>query len=108
VTEALSRMNPRPKLEPKTWPEVSTGAAGLLSLINDAKLRHYAQPELNAAVQGARKRNVKDGSDALRWSFGKLTVTDVITPLEAINLAVHAAQQAKVRRPMGRVTLQRS
>lgn len=107
VTEALNRMTPRPKLEPKTWADVSTGAAGLLALINDAGLRHYDQPELNDAVKHARKRNVKDGSDALRWSFGKVSSEDVITPVEAMSLAVHAVQTAPVKRPLGRVTLQR-
>jgi hypothetical protein len=106
VVEALNRMTPRPKLEPRTWAQVSTGAAGLLALINDAGLRHNDQPELNEAVKHARKRNVKDGSDALRWSFGRVSAEDVITPVEALNLAVHAVQTAPAKRPLGKVTLQ--
>jgi hypothetical protein len=71
-------------------PELLTGreraaACGALydAVVEDGRFRHLNQPQLNAAVAGAKR---KDMSDA--WVFDRKTPGVDISPLDAVSLAV--------------------
>jgi len=70
-----------------TTGEAVAAAAGFLAAVNTRNLAHVNQPELNAAVANAGRRDVGDGN--WLWSRRKSTVD--ISPLVAVTLARWAA-----------------
>jgi phage terminase large subunit-like protein len=61
-------------------------------------IRHLGQPELNAAVDGARKRNLSDA-----WAWHRRDSAVNIAPLVAVTLAAHGVdKKPKRRRRTGR------
>jgi hypothetical protein len=65
----------------------------------DRDIRHLGQPELNTAVDGARKRTLADA-----WAWHRRDATVNISPLVAITLAAHGVdKKPKRRRKTGRV-----
>ena len=64
----------------------------------DRRLRHLGQAELNAAVDGARKRNLADA-----WAWHRRDAAVDISPLVSATLAVHGVdKKPKRRRKTGR------
>lgn len=62
-------------------PDVLDACSGVFTAVSERTLRHSHYPELDAAVDGARKRDVGD-----RWAWGrKGDVT--VEPLEAVTFA---------------------
>lgn len=69
--------------------EVAQGCGLIFDAIEDKTLRHRAEPELAAAVQGAKKRAL---GDAFAWSRKSSSVD--ISPLVACTLALWGTVQA--------------
>ncbi|MCX6399226.1 MAG: terminase large subunit [Propionibacteriales bacterium] len=59
-----------------------TAAANIYDLVQNEGIAHLGHLDLDAAVLGARKRDVGD-----RWAFGRKTSIADISPLEAASLA---------------------
>lgn len=75
--------------------DVLDAAAVMLNLVRDRKFRHAGYPELNAAVKGAVRREVRD-----RWTWGRKNSTADISPLESVTLAVWlAGRPVEVKKP---------
>jgi hypothetical protein len=64
--------------------EYANGCGGLADDVRNGRWRHLGQGPLDAAVEGARTREL---ADAWAWSW-KLSAAD-ISPLEAVTLARH-------------------
>jgi hypothetical protein len=75
-----------------------TGAcAELFDATMQDRLRHLDQPQMNAALAGARKRMVGDG-----WAWNRKNASTDITPVVSCTLALWGAQSeavAKVAKP---------
>lgn len=66
--------------------------------IEERTIRHLGQPELNAAVAGARKRNLADA-----WAWHRRDSAVNVSPLVAVTLAAHGVdKKPKRRRKTGR------
>jgi hypothetical protein len=63
--------------------DMVAACGALYDAVVDGTLRHLGQPELSAAIAGARKRPLRDS-----WAFSRRTGAD-ITPLVAVTLALH-------------------
>lgn len=63
--------------------EMVAASGQLLDAVTDERLTHMDQPELNAAVEVAKQRNLGDG-----WAWARRTSKGNITPLVAVSLAV--------------------
>jgi hypothetical protein len=68
--------------------EVLDAHAGLFDLVQDGKVRHEADPLLDAAVAAAVKRPVGD-----RWAWGRRLSASDISVLESVTLATWWAEQ---------------
>lgn len=77
--------------------EVAESFGKFFDAVTEGTCRHTAQPQVNAALTVARKRDLAGGS---AWSQ-KNSASD-ITPVEACTFALWGAQSSKVRRPGGR------
>jgi hypothetical protein len=62
--------------------DVLDSCAKMLNLVRDRKLRHANYPELNLAIRGAVRREVRD-----RWAWGRKQSTSDVSTLEAATLA---------------------
>lgn len=82
--EMLQRERPRPKLAPQTFPNVKTAAALLVKEVENGRVVHYDQPEMNNAAALVRKRQV--GPTA--WALGRAYPQDDIVPIEAAALGL--------------------
>lgn len=78
-----------------TTRDIADACAGLVDAVTDGTLVHGPQPELDAAVAGAKKRPLGDGA----FAFGRKISTVDITPLVAVALAHWAAKAAPERAP---------
>lgn len=65
--------------------EVAAGCAHLLDLVAGGRARHLGQPELSAALQGARRREIGDKS----WAWARRGIDVVISPLVAVTQAAY-------------------
>lgn len=92
--EALQRARPRPRFDPQTMADVKTAAALLVKELDDGKLRHYAQDEMDEAARLAVKRRIGNG-----WGLGRMDAAEDITPLEAAALALRAFDGMRKREP---------
>jgi hypothetical protein len=79
------------RLRTMTTGNVLDACAGIETLVRDGHLLYEPAPELNAAVDGAVKRDVGD-----RWAWGRRKSTSDISPLEAATSAVWAAGEPLV------------
>lgn len=77
-----------------TTAQVLDACAQVYTLVVDARLEHAGYSELDAAVEGAVKRDVQD-----RWAWGRRSSTADISPLEAATLAVWWAARPTVVPP---------
>lgn len=68
--------------------DVGQSCAWLVDKVAERGVWHGPQPELDAAVSGARRRNIGDGM----FAFGRRVSTVDISPLEAVTLAGHLLQ----------------
>ena len=97
AVEPLKRTNPKPKLDPKKWPDVAPAAAALRKEIDDGKVRHYVHDGLERAVQRTKRRGTPD---AKFWAFAPMNRDeDDIVLVEAFALALQAYDRGKVRTP---------
>jgi phage terminase large subunit-like protein len=76
------------ELEPVSTVEHSQACGGLFDDIVDGRLRQIGQPELDAAVDGADRRNYGDA-----WLWSRRTSIADISPLVAVTLARWAHTQ---------------
>lgn len=87
VADRLHRM--RVRLSPLSLKHMQGAAARIVSEIEAKTLRHYTQPDLSRAVEGASWRSVGDGG---RLFARKASTTDV-SPLVAASEALWLADQ---------------
>lgn len=66
--------------------DVLDSCAVMLNLVRERKLRHGNYPELDMAVKGAVRREVRD-----RWAWGRKQSTSDVSTLEAATLAAWQA-----------------
>jgi hypothetical protein len=65
--------------------EMARACGALYDAVMDTKsLRHLGQPDLDAALAGARKRDLGDA-----WAWHRKDSTVDISPLVAVTLAAH-------------------
>jgi phage terminase large subunit-like protein len=83
--------------------EVAQSFGSFYDGVVDGSLRHIDQPQLNAALAVARKRELMGGS---AWS--RKNAASDITPIVACTLALWGAQASRVKRPGGRDGVGRS
>jgi phage terminase large subunit-like protein len=62
--------------------DVLDGCAKTLNMVRERQLRHANYPELDSAVRGAVRREVRD-----RWAWGRKQSTSDVSTLEAATLA---------------------
>jgi hypothetical protein len=80
--------------------EMAQACGAFYTAVTDEEptVRHLGQPELNAAVGGARKRNLADA-----WAWHRRDASVDISPLVAATLAVHGVgKKPKKKRKTGR------
>jgi hypothetical protein len=63
--------------------DCTAAAAALVEAVRTAQLRHRPHPALDAAVVGARRRMIGDGS----WLFGRREAGADVAPIEAVTFA---------------------
>jgi hypothetical protein len=85
--DAMRRMTPRPRLEPRAFADVTAAAALLVKEINTGNARHWRQPALESAAKIAVRRTTGAGS----WALGRppKDLDADISALEAWSLALH-------------------
>lgn len=66
--------------------DVLDACAGLFDRVQQGRLVHQNNPELNASIRGAQKRPVND-----RWAWGRKLSAGDVSMLEAVTLAAWAA-----------------
>ena len=77
-------------------PDVAASFATFYDAVMERKMFHTDQPQVNAALAVAGKRDLSGGS---AWS--QKNSTSDITPIEACTFALWGAQSSKVKRPVG-------
>lgn len=77
--------------------EVTSACGGFMDKLDEDSLRHAGQPELNSAVNAARRRKVGDA-----WAWHRRDASTDISPLVSLTLAVHALKEEPPRRKTGR------
>lgn len=93
VSEHLDRMRPKPRLAPRSLKEMIAACSVLVADINKGRVRHFDQPALNAAAEGAVWRETEGG----RLFNSKLSAGDV-GPLIAAAAALHVYDGLPVKR----------
>jgi hypothetical protein len=102
VMKEIRDARPRPAERPMIFKDIKKASVHFMTLLREDKLRHFAQPELDAAAAVAVKRAMGTGG---AWGFGRPKNQDSadITPIEAAALAVYALED---ERPIGRVAIE--
>jgi len=77
--------------------DVVSACGGFMDKVDEDKLRHAGQVELNTAVDAARRRKVGDA-----WAWHRRDTSADISPLVAATLAVHGLKEDPPRRKTGR------
>ncbi len=77
--------------------QVVTACSEFMDKVDEDGLRHTAQPELNMAVDAARRRKVGDA-----WAWHRRDTSVDISPLVSATLAVHGLNEEPPRRKTGR------
>lgn len=77
--------------------QLVTACSEFMDKVDEDRIRHLAQPELNIAVDAARRRKVGDA-----WAWHRRDTSADISPLVALTLAVHGLNEEKPRRKTGR------
>ncbi|GMM94752.1 hypothetical protein [Microbacterium sp. MTN4-26] len=102
----LRESKPAPAEKPVMSKDIARAAIHFSKLLNEGKLEHFDQPELNAAVEIAVKRNFATGTG---WAFGrpkkdgKLVEDADITPLEAVALAAYKLADERGKRESAQI-----
>lgn len=68
-------------------PEVAEACAGMVDAVDEGRVAHGPQPELDDAVDGARRHPFRDGG----FTFRRRSADGDVTPLMAVTLARWAA-----------------
>lgn len=97
TVEELNRMQPRPKLEPRTMKQVTTAAALLVREIETGNLGHWHQGPLDAAILGMVRRKIGLSG----WGLGRPSQDADITAAEAFALALHWYDENPKRERIG-------
>jgi hypothetical protein len=86
AVEQFNRAKPRPRLRPMTFVDAKKAASLLIDDIDEGRVAHYRQPEMESAAKIAVKR--KAGVNG--WLLGRnpKSPNDDITPLEAASMAL--------------------
>jgi hypothetical protein len=71
------------KVRRTTSAEMVAAAGGFFDAVTERRIVHMDQPELNAAVEGAKQRQLGDG-----WAWGRRTSATNVSPLVAASLAL--------------------
>lgn len=87
VAEALGRIRPNPRLQPKTMREMMAAAAVVHAEVEAETVRQFDQSALDEAVKGAAWRDVGGASGRL---FARKSSTNDVAPLVAFSAALHA------------------
>jgi len=69
--------------------QMAQACGGFLDAVTNDRLRHIDQPLLNSAVGSSRKRAIGEA-----WAFNRKDVTNDITPLVSVSLALWGFAQA--------------
>jgi len=77
--------------------QVTTACSSFMDKVDEDGIRHLAQPELNIAVDAARRRKVGDA-----WAWHRRDTGADISPLVALTLAVEGLNEEPPRRKTGR------
>jgi hypothetical protein len=80
------------RLEVLTTSDVKQACGGFFDGVHQRKIRHLGQPPLNAALAGAKKRDVGDA-----WAWDRKRADVDITPLVAVTLAAHGVSVKRKR-----------
>jgi len=96
--EVLQRARPRPRFAPQTMADVKTAAALLVKEVEEGRLRHYDQDEMNEAARLVVKRKIGNG-----WGLGRNADEEDITPLEAGALALRYLDTQRRRGKRGSI-----
>lgn len=94
VVEDLARLRVRATV--MSARDVAQAFGMFFDTVTEGTVRHTAQPQVNAALNVARKRELAGG---FAWSR-KDSVSD-ITPIVAVTFALWGAQRVKAKRPGG-------
>lgn len=96
VMREIAEHRPAPAQRPMVANDIKRAAVRFTTLIRDDRVRHYNQPEMDAAAEIAVKRAFGTGNG---WAFGRPDPRkrpgDDITPIEAAALAVYALDSEK-------------
>lgn len=84
------------RVMPMKVKEIGTACTRLLDGTVTGWLHHIGQPQMDAAVLAAAKRDL---SDTGLWTYSRKNSTSDITPIQSATWALHGAQEEKVRRP---------
>lgn len=68
--------------------QLAQSSVSFIDMVNEGKIVHLGQPELDSAITGARKRKLLDS-----FAFSRSTATTDITPLISCALAVHGVNR---------------
>lgn len=98
VAEQLNRAKPRPRLDPHAWADVKKAASLLVDEVDKGRVRHWRQPEMDAAAKVTVKRAAGSGGG---WALGAnlKSLSDDVTPMEAAALALYIYDSAKPKAP---------
>ncbi|MDT0142788.1 hypothetical protein [Microbacterium sp. PRC9] len=94
----IRESTPRPSEKPQLAKDISRAAVHFMNTLNQGKLVHYNQEELNGAVEIAVKRTWGDSGS---WAFGmpkkanRIQRESDITGLEAVALAAYVVKDEK-------------
>ena len=79
---------------PLTAPEMVAACGAFYDAVMEARVVHFAQAPLTAAVEGAKQRNLGDG-----WAWGRRTSAVNVSPLVAASLAVYGVLTYEAPKP---------
>jgi len=93
---ALVRMKPAPKTERLALKDIMGASQRLVAELAEGRLRHFGQPDLDAAVGNATWRDIQRSGRA----FGaKVASGPSINPLVAASLALWSYDKGRDRKP---------
>jgi len=93
--------DPKPKIEPLRMSDIAAACAAFMRDLGNARLRHFGQPGLDAAVAGAAKRPML-GEKA--WAWGRAASGGSITTLIAGTNALRVYDKLGRRERVGLIT----
>jgi hypothetical protein len=95
VAEALTRVRPRPRLDPLNTRQMIAVCPAIFDELHGGRILHVEQPDLTSAIDAAAKRYLRDGG----WVWNREAGGPPIAPLIAgtVALAAYDRLPAKVQ-----------